>query len=58
VTTATYRLEGLDASAHYTLTDLDSQQTCTLSGQELAEQGYVINIPGKPGAVAITYRQL
>jgi len=58
VTAATYRLHGLDASAQYTLTDLDSQQTCTLSGEELAERGYVVDIPSKPGAVVIRYRQL
>ena len=44
VATATYRLYGLDASARYTLTDLDSRQTCTMSGEELMARGREFHI--------------
>ncbi len=58
VVMATYRLCGLDAGARYTLTDLDSRQTCTLSGEELMASGHEFHIASQPGAAVITYCKL
>jgi alpha-galactosidase len=55
---ARYKLRGLDASANYVVTNLDRpKEAATLSGQELTEQGLLINIPVQPGAVVFTYNQ-
>ena len=47
----TLRLVGLDPSARYQVTDLDSLKTSTLSGSELVEHGLVVRVVTKPAAV-------
>jgi alpha-galactosidase len=53
--TARFRLSGLDPEARYLLTDLEANETRTLSGRELAESGLPVTIKTQPGAVVITY---
>jgi len=56
-------LNGLDATATYELTDLQSSATTTapapkLTGRELMDRGLPITIPDRPGAVVIRYRRV
>ena len=55
---ATYLLRGLDPNARYTVTDFDTEQTHEHSGTELMEDGLLVNIPARPGAAVISYRQV
>jgi alpha-galactosidase len=50
-----YPLRGLDAGAHYAVTDVDTGESRDLSGRELMEQGLSIKIPESPNAVIFTY---
>jgi alpha-galactosidase len=53
------KLQGLDAAARYSLTDLDVQRRPTThTGQELMDQGLAVNIPDQPGAAVLTYKKL
>jgi alpha-galactosidase len=54
---ARFPLRGLEADAHYTVIDLDVDQPQRRSGQELMEEGLLIRIPHRPGAVVITYQK-
>ena len=49
---------GLDPSARYQVTDLDSLKTSTLSGSELVEHGLVVRVVTKPGAAVLRYERL
>jgi alpha-galactosidase len=58
-TGAQLKLQGLDPTARYALTDLDSpDRPATHLGRELAEQGLTVNITNKPGAVVVIYKKL
>ncbi len=52
-----YRLCGLDPSATYALTDLDSQQRTLQNGRDLMERGVAITLTDQPGAAILTYRK-
>lgn len=51
------KLRGLDPDARYTLTDLDSHQSQTATGRQLAEEGIVLEAPKKSQAILWTYRR-
>ena len=54
---AQFKLEGLDPAATYTLTNLDSQDSFTKTGRELAEEGIEISTNRQPAAVIIHYHK-
>ena len=49
---------GLDPSARYRVTDLDSLKASTLSGSELVEHGLTVQVDAKPGAAVVRYERL
>lgn len=49
------KLRGIDRKATYTVTNLESDATDTLSGRTLAEAGLLVSCPEKPGAVNLRY---
>jgi alpha-galactosidase len=52
-----FKLHGLDSKRRYLVTDLDHPRDAkTISGEELLNNGLLINIPDKPGAVVVTYK--
>ena len=53
-----FPLQGLDARAMYSLTDLDSEHTRLVSGKDLLKQGLTITISEQPGAALITYSKV
>ncbi len=53
-----FPLQGLDADAVYSLTDLDSERTRLMSGKDLLKSGLAITINERPGAVLITYTKV
>ena len=55
--TARFRLTGLEPSAHYVITNLDSGKTQTLAGRELMEKGLSVAIQEQPGDIVITYQK-
>ena len=56
---ARFSLRGLDPSARYSVTNLDTNApTQQLSGSELMEKGLRVDIPTRPAAAVITYRRL
>jgi alpha-galactosidase len=56
---AQFKLQGLDPTARYALTDLDVHDGArTYTGRELQEQGVAVGITNKPGAVVLTYKKL
>ncbi len=54
--TATYGLRGLDQTASYEVTDIDSGVARRLSGRELIKQGLTVHVADKPGAVILIYK--
>jgi alpha-galactosidase len=52
------KLHGLEPSAIYEITNLDAATLKQISGKELLEQGLLIDIGVKPGAVIIKYHKL
>jgi alpha-galactosidase len=55
-TAAALRLKGLDSSAKYSVTDLDSGNTQELLGSALMEKGLPVTIETSPGAMVFTYK--
>jgi len=55
--TARFRLTGLEPSARYMITNLDSGETQTLAGRELVEKGLSVAIQEQPGDTVITYQK-
>ncbi len=51
-----YRLEGLDPERTYAVRDIDSGETETYSGRDLAEKGIVVNIPERYQSKILIYR--
>ncbi len=51
----TLKLQGLDAAATYTVTNLDTGEKSELSGRDLIESGLPITIKEQPGSALITY---
>jgi alpha-galactosidase len=52
---ARFKLVGLDSSARYVITNLDSGDPQTISGRELLEKGLPVAIADQPGVAVITY---
>jgi alpha-galactosidase len=52
-----FRLNGLDPSAHYKITNFDVKGSARVSGRELMDSGLTVEITNKPGAVVITYQR-
>jgi alpha-galactosidase len=59
VEAAQFKLRGLEARTHYTVTDLDRpEDSKTYTGEQLMHQGLTINITDEPGAVVLTYKKV
>ena len=58
ITQMCFKLRGLDASAHYTVTNMDIDGTTKISGKDLTENGLSITIEEQPGAALIVYKRL
>ena len=54
---ARFRLTGLEPSARYVITNLDSGETQTLAGRELLEKGLSVTIQTQPGDTVIAYQK-
>ncbi|HTL55681.1 MAG TPA: NPCBM/NEW2 domain-containing protein [Candidatus Limnocylindrales bacterium] len=52
---ARFKLRGLEPTARYSLTNFDVPGTTEAKGSELIDQGLLVTIPARPGAVIITY---
>lgn len=53
-----FRLQGLDRTAEYDVTDLDDGRPLRMAGGDLMDAGVPIRIPVKPGAAELIYRRL
>ena len=53
---AVFRLHGLLPEQIYQVTDWDSQETSVATGEELMEQGRVMELPGNPDSALIRYQ--
>ncbi len=51
-----FRLQGLDSSAEYVVTDRDANLSLRMSGRALMEQGWTFRLPEKRSAAIVTYR--
>ncbi len=51
------KLQGLEPTLVYTLTNFDATGTTEMSGRQLMEQGLPIAIKDRPGAAVITYKK-
>jgi alpha-galactosidase len=56
--TARLKLQGLDASARYTVTNLDVPGSHEFSGEELTNQGLEIHLKHAPDSVLFLYRRV
>ena len=56
--TARFKLQGLDAAARYTVTNLDISGTREFSGQELMTQGLEVRPKHAPESAIVVYRRL
>jgi alpha-galactosidase len=54
---ARFKLRGVEAACRYTLTDIDSGQSRTISGEELLAKGLSVTITDQPGSSVITYKK-
>lgn len=54
---AQFKLRGLSPDANYIVRNIDSCGSEEITGRVLMEKGLVVNIPGQPGAVVITYKK-
>jgi alpha-galactosidase len=52
----TLKLQGLDAAATYTVTNLDTESSTDVSGKDLMENGLTVEIKDQPGSAIITYK--
>lgn len=56
--TTTFRLSGLNPTAHYEIRNFDIQGAIIISGRELMESGLTVKIEDQPGAAIITYKRI
>jgi alpha-galactosidase len=56
-TAASLPLKGLDPTAKYLITDLTTNETQTMTGDDLMQKGIPIAMPDRPSAVALTYKK-
>lgn len=54
----TFRLNGLDPTKQYEVTNFDVEGSTKMAGKVLMEKGLTIEIKDKPGAAVITYKVL
>jgi alpha-galactosidase len=55
--TSRFRLQGLDETASYQITDLDTGAEARATGHELSERGLLVAIDSKPGSILLVYRK-
>jgi hypothetical protein len=55
--TVRLKLRGLDSSALYTVTNLDTGNTCKLKGLDLEKEGLLVEISEAPSSAVITYKR-
>ncbi len=55
---ARYKLQGLDPSARYNVTNLDSAASQEFSGQELMENGLEVQLGNAPDSALLTYKRV
>ena len=55
---ARFNLRGLQPDAHYTVKNMDAQNSNEMTGCELMENGLLVNIPNQLGATVITYKKI
>jgi alpha-galactosidase len=53
-----FKLYGLDADAAYELKDLDNDRALKISGRELMQKGFQVELPGRRQAATIIYKRL
>ncbi len=53
----TLKLRGLDAKACYKVTNIDTEKSVSMSGQDLMQKGLTIKCQDKPGAIVIKYKK-
>ena len=51
------KLQGLDPSAEYTVTNVDTSKAIKAAGRELMDKGLSIAMEAKPGAVVFVYKK-
>ena len=56
--TANIKLQGLNANALYTVTNLDTSSSQDFSGRDLMEQGLPILLKQKPDSALLTYKRI
>ena len=54
--TGRFKLQGLDANARYSVTNLDTAGSQEFSGQELQERGIEVNLKLAPDSALLTYK--
>ena len=54
-TSASYLLGGVDQNAVYTFTDSDTNGSFTVSGKELAQNGFCVTLPEKRSSKVFFY---
>jgi len=55
---ARFKLQGLDPTAQYVVTDLDTGKKARLSASELIEKGLPIAMPDRPSSAVLVYECL
>jgi alpha-galactosidase len=55
---ARFKLNGLESGAQYLVTNLDSGERQSFTGEELRERGLRINVASRPGDAVLTYARL
>jgi alpha-galactosidase len=53
-----FKIQGLDAKARYSVKDMDTEQTQTMTGKDLMSLGLKVEIKDQPGSALIAYRKL
>ena len=53
--TSSYKLEGLDTEAVYTVTDIDTKETLEIPGKILVDEGLTVTIPGQYESKILLY---
>jgi len=54
---ARFKLQGLDADARYTITDIDSETSQEITGRQLMENGLLVTITEPASAAVIKYKK-
>jgi len=54
----TFRLYNLNPNADYEVINLDLEGKTKISGEELMEEGLTVEIPSRPAAAIISYKEV